>query len=86
MKITEAWENKNAFLEACKAKNACKGEYKNALSAKSEEELIEVIARNFYWCVKNGILKEWLPKTLNCTVLNCNNCTNLKTLPEGRTK
>jgi len=82
MKITEVWQNKKKFLKLCKDNNACKEEYQRCVNSKTEDELLEVVSRNFYWCVENEVLEEWLPEVLSTKRLDCSDCTSLTKLPE----
>ena len=82
MKITETWQNRDAFIEACKEHDACIEEFNRLIRAKTKAEWLEIIARNFGWCVIAGILEEWLPDRLDVTELYCSNCTGLTKLPK----
>jgi len=81
MRITEIWQNKGVFLKLCRDNNACEDEYQKCVEAKTEDELLEVVSRNFYWCVENEVLEEWLPEVLNTKELDCSGCTGLTELP-----
>ena len=82
MKITETWKNRDKFIALVREKNPYGSEFEAALKATSKQELIEVIARNFSWCIRHQIIEEWLPEKLNVTELDCNNCTALESLPD----
>jgi len=81
MRITEIWQNKGVFLELCRDNKACKEEYQRCVNSETEEELLEVVSRNFNWCVEYGVLEEWLPAVLNTKELDCSGCMGLTELP-----
>ena len=81
MKITEAYSKRDAFLQALRDNNACPDQYARHKDGESEEEFTNIILNNFRWCVKKGILEEWLPKViLNATVIDCSGCILLPEL------
>jgi len=82
MKITEVWQNKDEFLKLCRDNKACEDEYERCIEADTEDGLLEIVSRNFNWCVTYGVLEEWLPKVLNTKKLDCGGCTGLTELPE----
>jgi hypothetical protein len=83
MKITEAWDGRQYVIDACKQAGACEDEFKCLIEATTQTEFEAVLLRNFSWCVKNGVLEEWLPESLpDCEELDCYGCTSLKALPE----
>ena len=82
MKITQAWENRKEVIESCRAVYACEDEFKRLTRARSQITFEEVLLNNFYWCVKKGVLEEWLPKELSHVKrLSCNGCTGLASIP-----
>jgi len=81
MKITEIWQNKEVFLKLCRENKACEDEYQRCIETKTEDELLEVVSRNFNWCVAYGIIEEWLPEVLNTKKLNCAGSPGLTELP-----
>ena len=43
------WENRDAFIEACREKEAYESELKPLIEAKTENEFMQVVYDNFYW-------------------------------------
>ena len=83
MKITEAWANRENVIAVCKAQSACVSEFQALIAAGTKIEFENVLLRNFSWCVKRGVLEEWLPPELpGCKKLDCYECTGLTALPE----
>lgn len=82
IKITDAYENREQIIAACKEKHACKTEFNKLLNSETQIEFENVLLANFSWCVEMNIFEEWLPEELpNCIELNCANCYNLQELP-----
>ena len=83
MKVTETYQNREEFIELLREHDACEDEFEALLATDNEDDWMNVILRNFYFCVIKGILEEWLPDELpNCKVLNCSYCRSLESLPE----
>ena len=82
IKITEAWDNKDIIIANCKDTDVGQYEFKRLITASTKEEFEEVLCNNFYWCVENDILTEWLPEILYCKILDCRGCKDLESLPE----
>ena len=56
MKTNNFLELKDRILASAREAQACREQYKRAYSSENAEELIEVIKRNFRWCVENKVL------------------------------
>ena len=66
---------------ACKDENACTSEY-NLLLQADDIEFLQILMRNFSWCVNNNILLETdIPVDFEEMIkLNCSGCDNLMTI------
>ena len=54
------WENRDAFIEACKKAGACKTQFKPLIEAKTKNEFMQVVYDNFNWiCFK---IEDFEPK------------------------
>lgn len=54
------WENRDAFIEACKKAWACEAQFKRLIEAKTKDEFMQVIYDNFNWI--NDSIREFEPK------------------------
>ena len=61
MKLTEAWENRDAVLNACRGQGACWSEFSKLVQADIQTDFEQILCRNFTWCVDCGVLEDWLP-------------------------
>lgn len=44
------------IIQICKDKSACQPEFKKLISAKNENDFLQVLLNNFEWCMKNKVL------------------------------
>jgi hypothetical protein len=74
---------REALLEAARAKKACQGELSAAKAAKTPKAFFNAVWRNAGWLFRKGLydVRE-VPENLECKVLDLGGCTSLTRLPE----
>ena len=73
---------KAKMAEECKAKKACKEEYKKLLDSNGIHQLFEVLCRNYYWLYENGIDCP-IPDNLTVEILDISGCTGITSIPDN---
>ena len=58
-------KEKNIIIARCRKAKACEPEFKKLLAAKTDEELLAVLARNIAWCCNRDILSASTLKVLS---------------------